>query len=289
MRTKWYTGYVFILPAFLLLLLFSYIPILQNLYMSFTSWDMLIGDPEFVGLKNYVKILSDRSFWWSLWVTLKYALIFVPVSMSLGLGIALLLMGSGFFVSFLRTVFFSPTVTSMVAISAVWLYIFHPQYGTLNNLLGLVGIAPIAWLNDPNTSLYSLIILNVWKRMGFCSVIYLGALLNIPRDLYEAAEIDGADRMQKFRNITLPMISPATFMLIILLTIEVFQIFTQIDIMTQGGPDKATMTLLASMYYTAFTEFRMNEGSTLSIILLCIVLFINYLQMKFERCVNYED
>lgn len=289
MRSKGYLGYAFILPAFALLIIFNFIPILGNMYLSLTSWDMLLGDPEFVGLENYINLLNSKAFWSSLWITIKYAVIFVPLSMMMGLGIALLLMENSMFVKILRTIFFSPTVTSMVAISAVWLYIFHPQYGTLNNILGIFGIAPIAWLNDTDMALYSLIILNVWKRVGFCSVIYLGALLAIPKDYYEAASMDGASAWQKFRHITLAMISPTTFMLVILLTIEVFQIFTQIDIMTQGGPDETTMTLLASMYYVAFTEFRMNEGSTLSIVLLAIVVAINFVQMKFEKYVNYES
>lgn len=288
MHNSSWIGYLFILPAFALLILFNFVPIIMNVYLSFTSWDMLLGDPEFVGLMNYVQLLQSEGFWHNLGVTVKYAVVFVPISMALGLGIALLLMENNVFVKIMRTIFFAPTVTSMVAISAVWLYIFHPQYGTLNNILSMFNIAPVAWLNDPDVALYSLILLNIWKRVGFCCVIYLGALLSIPRDYYEAAALDGASAVQKFRYVTLNLISPTSFMLLVLLTIEVFQIFTQIDIMTQGGPNEATMNLLASMYYVAFTEFRMNEGSTLSIVLLLIVMAVNFVQMKLEKYVNYE-
>lgn len=279
---------IFLMPAVICLVLFNLFPIIRNFFLSFTSWDMVTGQPRFIFLDNYIELFSGQEFYHSIGVTLIYTVLFVFGSMSIGLVLSLLLTRNTVINKILRTVFFTPTVTSMVAMSAVWLFIYHPQYGSLNTLLGLIGIAPIRWLNEPSTALVSLVIMNIWKRMGFCSVVYLGAIMNIPESITEASEIDGANARQRFRHVQFPMISHATFMLFIIMTIESFQVFTQIDVMTEGGPNRATTNLLTYMFTEAFSNFRVGYGSAISTVLLLIVLTIYFFQSKFEKKVNYD-
>lgn len=282
------TAYLLLSPALICLAAFCLFPILRNIYLSFTSWDMVIGNPKFIGLDNYVELFTAREFYQSIRVTFTYNILFVVGSMAMGLLFALLLSKGGRISKFFRTVFFAPTVTSMVAMSAVWLYIFHPQYGSLNSLLSLADIAPVRWLNSPNTALISLVIMNIWKRMGFCSVVYLGSILNIQEDLLEAAHIDGANWWQRLLYIKIPMISPATFMLFILMTIESFQVFTQIHMMTGGGPNYSTTNLLTYMFSQAFNQFRVGYGSAIATVMLLMILAVYFLQSRLEKRVNYD-
>lgn len=281
-------GYFFILPAFALLALFKLWPILRNLGLSFTSWDMMTADPRFIGLDNYRELFYDEDFWNSLIVTLEYSVGFILVSLVVGFLLAVAMTEKCRMNVFYRTVFFSPTVTSMVAMSAVWLFIYHPQYGSLNTLLAGLGLDPVRWLNDTDTALLSLVIMNIWKRMGFCTVVYLGALLAVPRETVEAARIDGAGSWQVLRYIRLPLVSPTTFMLVVLMTIESFQVFTQINVMTSGGPAGSTTNLVTYMYLQAFDQFRVGYGSALAVVLLVVVLLIYGVQTCFERFVNYD-
>ena len=281
-------GYAIILPAFILLGLFRLYPILRNFILSFTSWDMVTADPRFIGIANYLELFSDEDFFSSIVVTLEYAVSFIVLSLVVGLALSLCMTAKNKMNIFYRTVFFSPTVTSMVAMSAVWLFIYHPQYGSLNSILGMLGIQPVRWLNTMDTALPSLVMMNVWKRMGFCTVVYLGALLGISSETVEAARIDGANEWQLLWHIKLPLISPTTFMLVILMTIESFQVFTQINVMTQGGPNGSTTNLVTYMYMQAFDQFRVGYGSAIAVVLLAIVLLIYLIQMYFERFVNYD-
>ncbi len=281
-------GYLMILPAFLLLGALNFYPILRNLILSFTSWDMVVGDPVFLGLENYKELFTSRGFVGCLKVTLMYTIAYVPISMGLGFILANLMASKSKMNVLYRTAFFLPYVTSMVAMSAVFLYIFHPQYGTLNSILGMLGISPVAWLNQKSTALWALVAMNIWKTTGFCAVIYLSSIQNISEELLEAADIDGATGLQKFFYIKIPLVSPTTFMLVIMLTIESFKVFTQIHVMTGGGPDGATTNLLTYMFEQAFEQFRVGYGGAISVVLLICVLIINGIQMYFEKFVNYD-
>lgn len=281
-------GYLFILPAFLLLGAFNLFPILRNLYLSFTSWDMVIGNPDFIGLENYAELFSSREFYESLWVTAAYALLYVPVTLIAGFFIAVLLTKSSKVNIVYRTIFFAPHVTSMVAMSAVFLFIYHPQYGTLNTILASLGLPAVPWLNSKSTALVSLVFMNIWKSIGFCAVVYLGGLLNISEELEEAADMDGASWLQKLWHIKVPLVSPTTFMLVIMFTIECFKVFTQISVMTGGGPDGSTTNLITYMFMQAFDQFRVGYGGAVAIVLLACVLIVNIIQMGFERFVNYD-
>lgn len=282
------TGYLFILPAFICLIVLNLYPICRNFYLSFTSWDMVIGNPKFIGLANYKELFSSRDFYNSLVVTGIYTLVYVPASIIIGFLLAVLMSSKSKFNIVYRTIFFIPYVTSMVAMSAVFLFILHPQYGTLNVILIALGMESVPWLNQKSTALISLIGINVWKSVGFCAVIYLSSILNVPAELEEAASIDGATRLQKILYIKIPQVSPATFMLLIMLTIESFKVFTQIDVMTGGGPDGATTNLLTYMFNQAFEQFRTGYGGAIAMVLLVCVLIINLIQMKLEKYVNYD-
>lgn len=281
-------GFLMILPAFLLLAALNLYPICRNLFLSFTSWDMVIGNPRFIGLENYRELFADKGFYSCLKVTLIYAVTYVPISMALGFILANLMASKSKINVLYRTVFFLPHVTSMVAMSAVFLFIFHPQYGTLNSILNTFGFSSVAWLNQKSTALGSLVAMNIWKTAGFCAVIYLSGIQNISDELLEAASIDGASGLQKLLYIKIPLVSPTTFMLVIMLTIESFKIFTQIHVMTNGGPDGATTNLLTYMFEQAFDQFRVGYGGAIAIILLFCVLIINAIQMYFEKFVNYD-
>lgn len=281
------TGLAFVLPAIILIALFSFRPIIENIVLSFKQWNM-VQPARLVGFDNYLRIILDRGFRRALGVNLRYMALFVPLNMVLGFLVASLLTKHTRFNRIVRTICFTPVVTSMVAMSAVWMYIYHPQYGALNSFLSLFGIAPVRWLNDPDVALYSLIILAVWKKLGFCVLIYLGGLLAIPQSAIEAADIDGASAWQKLVHIKLPLTSGTSYMLLILLVIESFQIFTQVDVMTQGGPAGATTTLLAHMYYASFTEFQYGYGAAVSIVILLLTVAIYLAMTRLERHVNYE-
>lgn len=287
MKKHNFAAVFFLFPAFTCLILFNFIPVLRNVLLSFTSWNMVVGNPRFIGLENYRELFASREFLNSVIVTVRYAVLFVPVSMGLGFLLAALLVKKSAVNVIYRTIFFSPYVTSMVAMSAVFLFIFHPQYGTLNSILRSLGLEPVKWLGK-KMALYSLVMMNCWKTTGFCAVVYLGALLNVSDELKEAADIDGASRMQKLWLIEAPLVSPTTFMLVITVTIEAFKVFTQINVMTQGGPDSATTNMLTYMFVQAFEQFRVGYGGAVAVVMLFTVLGINFIQMAFEKYVNYD-
>lgn len=282
------TAALFLFPAFACLFLFNFLPILRNIILSFTSWNMVVGDPKFIGLDNYTELFTSRDFWNSVAVTVKYTVMFVPVTIILGFLLAVLLVKKSAVNIIYRTIFFSPYVTSMVAMSAVFLFIYHPQYGTLNTILKSLNLPTFQWLNTRETALPSLVAMNCWKTVGFCAVVYLGALLNVSDELKEAAEIDGANRLQRLWWVEAPLVSSTTFMLVITVTIEAFKVFTQIDVMTGGGPDSSTTNMLTLMFQQAFEQFRVGYGGAIAVVMLLTVLVINGIQMAFEKYVNYD-
>lgn len=279
---------ILILPACICLGIFNFFPIIRNFILSFSSWNMVIGNPKYIGVNNYIEMFTNEDFWSSIIVTIKYTIMYVPMSMMIGFVLAILIKKKNKVNLIYRSIFFLPYVTSMVAISAVFLYIYHPQYGSLNMILQIFGIEPIRWLNTKSTALISLVIMNCWKSIGMCVVIFLGSLLNISDELREAARIDGAGEYNILKYVEIPLVTPATFMLVIMLTIESFKVFTQISVMTQGGPDGSTTNLLTYMFQQAFEQFRVGYGGAIAIVLLLIVLIINLIQMKFEKFVNYD-
>ncbi|PQP84244.1 ABC transporter [Paenibacillus sp. PCH8] len=265
---------LFTLPALIPLLIFWLGPLGYIVYLSFTDWDFMSPDKLFVGLDNYSYLLTNSEFYRSLKVTLLFGLGSVIPTIVGGLALAMLMnskiKSSGIF----RTLLFSPWVTPTVAVSIAWSWIFEPEVGLANLMLGWVGVSPIGWLRDMDWALVAVLIVTLWKSIGWAMVFYLVALRNLPSDLLEAASIDGAGRWDKFRSITLPLISPTTFFLSIILTIQSLQAYDQINVMTQGGPAGSTRTLLYMYYQSAFESFNVGEASSIAvvIILICVVL-----------------
>lgn len=283
-------GYALIFPAALLLLVFVIIPILYSAGLSLFSWDMMRPDPTFVGLDNYSSLLTNEKFYKSVGRTFLYAILTVPASMALSLGFALLLdKGLRLTMTIYRSFFFAPIVTSTVAISVVWMYIYHPDYGTANSILGWLGLEPLRWLNASDTALLSLALMAVWKQTGFCVVIYLAGLQAIPPDLEEAAKVDGAGMWRIIYAVKLPLLTPTVFFLMIYLTIEQLQTFTQISVMTGGGPAESTELIVMHLWKYAFERFQMGYASAIAIAMLVIVLLLTWLQMTFVgRKVHYQ-
>ncbi|WP_338541102.1 carbohydrate ABC transporter permease [Paenibacillus tundrae] len=264
----------FTLPALIPLLVFWLGPLGYIVYLSFTDWDFMSPDKLFVGLDNYSYLLTNSEFYQSLKVTLLFGLGSVIPTIVGGLALAMLMNSKIKSTGVFRTLLFSPWVTPTVAVSIAWSWIFEPEVGLANLMLGWAGVSPIGWLRDANWALVAVLIVTLWKSIGWAMVFYLVALRNLPSDLLEAASIDGAGSWDKFRSITLPLISPTTFFLSIILTIQSLQAYDQINVMTQGGPAGSTRTLLYMYYQSAFESFNVGEASSIAvvIILICVLL-----------------
>ncbi len=285
-RRTW-EGYLFISPWIIGFSVFTAGALLGSFSISLMRWD-IVGDPYFLGPANYTKMLGDQFFWKSLRVTFYY-LLNVPMNLVLGLLVALLLnqkiRGLGFF----RTVFYLPSVTAGVAVSLLWLWIFNPRFGVINVLLDLVGIKGPGWLGSETWALPALIIMSVWG-VGGSMLIYLAALQGIPTALYEAATIDGANQWSKFIHITIPMISPVLLLNLIMGIIGSFQVFTQAFVMTNGGPNYATLFYVLYLYQHAFQWFNMGYASALAWVLFVIIMLCTFLILKMSRdWVYYEE
>lgn len=280
-------GVAWTLPALTFLVMFTLYPMVNAIITSFYNWN-LTGRKKYIGGYNYQKLFSDPEIYETIWRTLQYAIIVLPATLIFGFILALLLKKSTKINVLFRTLLFTPRVSSMVAISVVWLFIYNPQYGLLNSVLGLFGIAPIRWLNDPALALPSLSIITIWRMLGYSTVVFLGGIQNISEDVLEASTIDGANPLQTVWHITIPLVSPTTFMLLILNTIEVLKMFTTINVMTDGGPAKATQNLVVMLYEYAFRRYQLGYASTIAVVLFVLILAVNLLQMALERFVNYD-
>lgn len=281
-------AYSFILPNLLGFALFTLIPMIFSLILAFMNWDGA-NVVSWAGLDNFRRLLGDQTFRIALTNTFYYVAGTVPLTMAASLGLALLLnqplRGRNFF----RTTFFFPYVASLVAVAVVWNMLFHPAVGPVNQLLMTLGVEnPPRWSASVDWAMPTVILATIWKGMGYYMVIYLAALQGIPSSLYEAAEIDGANAWQKFRYVTLPMLTPATFFVSIMLTIASFKVFDLILVMTGGGPGRATNVLVIHTYNTAFKEFRFGYSSAIAMVLFVIVLTITIVQFRMEkRWVSY--
>jgi multiple sugar transport system permease protein len=281
-------AYSFILPNFLGFAIFTLVPMGFSLVLAFMHWDGASAI-TWAGLDNFARLFRDETFRIALFNTFYYVAFTVPLTMAASLGLALLLnqplRGRNAF----RTVFFFPYVASLVAVAVVWNMIFHPAMGPINQLLIWMGVEnPPRWTASVDWAMPTVIMASIWKGMGYYMVLYLAALQGIPPYLYEAAEIDGANSWQRFRYITLPMLTPTTFFVSIMLTIASFKVFDLILVMTGGGPGRATNVLVIHTYNMAFREFRYGYSSAIAMVLFAIVLVITIVQFRMERrWVNY--
>ncbi|RLC67735.1 MAG: sugar ABC transporter permease, partial [Chloroflexi bacterium] len=250
--------------------------------LTFFEWDLLTP-PNFVGLGNFQRLIHDRSFWASLAHTLRFIAGYIPLVMVIALSVAVILNQKLRGVLFFRAAFFTPVVSAWVAVALLWKWIFNPKFGIVNYLLGLVGIQGPAWLFDPQWAMPAIIITSVWKDIGFVTVMFLAGLQGIPEEYYDAAAIDGAGGWQRFRYITLPLLSPTTFFALIISLINSFQVFDQVWIMTGGGPAGATSVLVAQIVKNAFEYSRMGYAATLSWALFSLVFAATVFQMRLQR------
>ncbi len=267
-------GYSFIFLNFMGYLAFKLIPLLFALGLSFSDWNFVSGlkNIKFAGLSNYIKFFSDEVFITSLINTLIYGVIMVPIAIILSLLFAVILNEHVFGKGLLRLAFYLPNISSMVAVSVVWMILFLPSYGPINQFLNAIGIAnPPRWLNASSTSLFSIIIVGIWQRIGYNIIIFLAGLQGISKSLYESAEIDGANGIQKFFYITIPSLSNTMFLITMLSFISSFQVFTPVQVMTQGGPGNSTSVLVYYIYKTAFQYSDIGYASAMSWVLFLLV------------------
>ncbi|MEZ4670064.1 MAG: sugar ABC transporter permease [Anaerolineae bacterium] len=280
--------YILILPWVIGFLAFLAYPMLRSLYLSFTSYNLL-SPPEWVGLRNFQRIFSDPDFWQSLKVTLLYALGSVPGGTIIALALAMVLAQKLRGVNFWRTIFFLPSILSSIAVAVLWLFIFRPQDGLLNLVLGVFGIKGPDWLLSEWWALPALILMSWWS-VGGQIVIYLAGLKGIPEVLYEAAEIDGATSLAKFRFVTLPMLSPTIFFNVVLAIIGALQVFDVGWVMTRGGPNQATLFYMLNLYQRAFQLGQMGYASALAWILFIVIMIITLLVIRSSAAwVYYES
>jgi len=276
-------GYLFLSPALIGLVVFVLGPMLYAFGLSFVRWDLIRPNPRFVGLDNYVTVLSSAEFWRALWVTAIYTVGTVPPSMAIGLALGLLLNrripGRGAF----RAICFIPSITSLVAVAVVWAWIFHPDFGLLNAALQTVGIQGGRWLGSPRDALPALMVVAIWRHVGYDMVIFLAVLQAIPRDLLEAATVDGAGPWQRFRSVILPLLAPTTLFVLVISVIDSFQVFTTVDALTQGGPAGATTVLLYHLYEVAFVKFEMGRASAIAYVTFALVMALTALQLRLGR------
>lgn len=272
---------IFLLPNFIGFLTFIGVPIVSSLIISFTDWD-LIGSITFTGFENYIRLVQDSKFWISFRNTILFILGYLPLVLIFGLACALLLNQKMKFRAFFRATFFLPVITSWVAVSLVWKWLYNPEYGLINYGLSTIGIDGPQWLNDPSTAMIGVILASAWKDIGFVMVLFLGGLQNISPTYYEAASIDGASKIRQLWNITIPLLAPTTFFVTIISLINSFQVFDQVMIMTGGGPGGSTVVMVQNIYNHAFRYFEMGYASAMSWILFLVIFFFTWIQMKFQ-------
>lgn len=278
-------AYAFLSIPIILLILFVIIPIVMALLLSFTDYD-IINTPNFIGLQNYQKLFQDDFFWIAFWNTLYYTLVYVPLGLIVSLATAMFLNCNRKVASLFRLFFYIPVLSSTVATATLWFWILNPQYGLLNKTLGLFGLTGAAWLYDSKFAMLSVIIMSVWAGFGANMMIFLAGLKGIPVGLYEAARIEGANRLQLFRYITFPSLSKTTFLVSTMLIIGAFQVFDQAFVLTKGGPGNATITLVYYIYNNGFKNLKMGYASSISFVLFFMILVFALVN---ARVTNAED
>lgn len=272
--------WVFVLPALIPLIVFWIYPIMRSIWISFTNWDFMTPTYDIVGLKNYRSLFRDSRFYNALWNTLVFTLgTLIPTILG-GLLLAVLLQRNFKGKGILEFILFSPWITPTVAISIVWTWIFQPDDGFANAILNMLGMPGLKWINSSQTAMLSVIIVTVWKSLGYAMIFYLSALEKVPAEYYEASKIDGAGKWDQFYYITWPSISPTTFFLMIITMVNSLQAYDQIQILTQGGPSGSTRTLLYMYYQLGFQEFKMGQATATAVVMIVITTGLSIIQFR---------
>ena len=280
---KWCSVMTFVVPALIPLTVFWIYPILRSMLLSLTDWDYMSPSYSFVGLSNYVALFKDTRFYSALWNTFVFGIGTVIPTIIGGMILALLLQkafrGAGIF----KFILFSPWITPTVAISIVWTWIYEPDVGIANHVLKFFHLPALQWINSSSTAMLAVIIVTVWKSLGYAMIFYITALEKVPKELYEANALDGANSWQRFRDVTLPCISPTTFFLVIITMVNSLQAYDQIQILTQGGPSGSTRTLLYMYYQLGFEEFNMGQATAVAMILILITVMLSLIQFVVSK------
>ncbi|MFC7394526.1 carbohydrate ABC transporter permease [Scopulibacillus cellulosilyticus] len=278
------TSLCFVLPALVLLIVFWIYPMLHALVLSFQKYNLLNGSSTFVGLENYQSLFSDKEFFKSLIHSFYFAVIVIPIQTAIALGLALLIKNKIRGIGIFRAIYFLPVAVSFAVASTIFKLIYNKNYGLLNSLLVSLGIHPIDFLSNPNLAMIGIIILCIWKAVGFFMLVFLAGLNNIPDELYEAAQIDGANALQKFIYITMPMLKRTTAFVVIITTIDAFKVFVPMYITTDGGgPAGSTENLVLFIYEAAFRLLNIGYAAAAACIFFIIVLIISIIQLKYFR------
>lgn len=287
-------GFWFVAPALSLILVFFLLPVGASLLLSFTDFDIYaiadLGNLRLIGAGNYTHLAENSLFWKAMRNTFYFVLIACPLSIGCSLGMALLVNARtvrlrGFF----RTALFLPVVTTLVAVAVVWRYLYHPRSGLLNYALALVGIGPIDWLGDPSWAMPSLILMAVWKNLGFNMIIFVAGLQSIPERLYEAARLDGARRWHQFRHVTLPMLAPTFLFVATITSVGYFQLFAEPYVMTRGGPDNATMSMVLLMYEQGFRWWNMGYAAAIAFVLFAVILAVSAVLFRLRHASRKQE
>lgn len=278
--TRW--AWAMLLPNVIGFVMFMLVPVVATFVLSFMKYDMLTP-PKFIGLQNYIDMAKDPIVWEVTKNTLIYTVLTVPIGMCLSLLLAVMLDQNIGFRRFYRAAFFLPAITSMVVVAIVWQWIYNPDYGLLNYFLSIFGIEGPKWLLDTRTSLLSLAIVGIWKNVGYNMIIFLSGLQGISNSYYEAAELDGANKLKQFRYITIPMLKPTTFFIFIMSVISSFQVFDQVMLMTKGGPGRSSSVLVHYLYQNAFQYFKLGYACAIAYLLFFIIMAITIFNMRMEK------
>lgn len=275
-------GYLFISPMVLGFLLVMLVPFIYSVYMSLTDWKLL-GDPNFIGSENYQRLVNDPDFWEVMKNTLLFSVGLVPLNILIALLLALLLQRQLPGIGLFRTAIFIPVMTSIVVWSIIWKYMFGTDEGFINQILGVFGITGPAWLYDPKLAMGAVIVVSALKNVGLNMVLFLAALQQVDKNLYEASYLDGANKLKQFWHVTLPMITPTVFLTLILTVIGSMKVFGQIFVMTGGGPGNHTKVLVYYIWENAFKLFDFGYASAIAIVLFVIILFFTLVQWSVRK------
>lgn len=288
-RIEWIYAWLLLMPALILLFAFTHYPAVTTFWASFFSTPRGRRQAEFVGLENYITLIEDETFWQVLVNNTWFAVITIPVSITLALIMALWVDGKLRGRSFIRMAYFAPTVLPLIAVANIWMFFYTPGFGLIDQVRGFFGFGEVNWLGDPDLALGSVIVVAIWKEAGFFMIFYLAALQSIPPSLREAAQIEGASRWTYFRRIVFPLLMPTTLFVSVNAVINSFRLVDHIFVMTNGGPDNASSLLLFYIYETAFQYWETAYASTLTVVLLLLLSVLAIGQFYFvDRKVHYR-
>jgi len=272
-------GYLFFLPFGVLYGLFLIYPLINGFRMSFFEWD-LFGEPQFIGLENFSKMFNDPTFWSSLWHTIYFVILTVPILVILGFLMALLLNSNIYMKRLFRMLFFFPYILSITIVSSIWVFLYQPNFGIIEKIFEIIGINYTGWLLNPKTAMPAIALTTIWWTLGFNVILYLAGLQEISESVYEAATIDGANSLQKTIFITIPLLKRTHALVLVLQTMASLQIFGQVYIMTGGGPQGSTRVLIQYIYDQGFRYFRMGYAQAMALFFFAIMFVIAFIQIR---------